>query len=597
MALQDVFLTPAGLLALAAVVPLLLLYLLRPDPRRMTVPTFEFLSEASGASGQSSALKRLRRSLLLLLQLLVVVLLALALASPYLTVPEAAGSGGSVVVVDATASMATETGDGTRFEAAVAAAREAVTESTTVVVAGASTRTVVRGGDPRAARAALDDLSVTDAPGDLRDAVARASEAAGAEDTIRVFSDFADDSNWRGAVTAAEVRGQSVELRQVAGGGAGNVGIVDLAFAATEVRVTVANTGRTAATRTIRFGGETTRVRLQPGDVVTRAFPRPTAEGTVTLSPADAFPTDDRAVVVVPPDPTVDALVLTGSEDRFLATALDVLPEVEVTVKRPPASVSREYDLVVFGDVDPTRVLNGTIETARETVAGGGGVVIRAGPRVGAVGYGDLLPVEPGQVRNTSGIRTTGGSLTAGIDFPVPDRHVTARTTRGTAQVTAEDGSPLIATAAAGEGRVLYYGYLPNASTFPFNYRYPVFWRRAVNDLVGRSLLSELNRETGATARFDAERVRGPGGEYGGPTVLFADAGVYEGEGGRRVGANLLDPAESNVTAPAVATDPVATADERTASTRPLDLTPLAALLALLVAVVEIGLLRYRGDL
>src|SRR6056297_1793957 len=106
MALQDWFLTPVGLAALLAAVPIVVLYLVRPEPERFELPTFQFLSSEQRQQSTSPLLERLSRSRLLLVQLLVVLLLAVGLATPYTLVDEAATVEETVLVVDTSASMA-----------------------------------------------------------------------------------------------------------------------------------------------------------------------------------------------------------------------------------------------------------------------------------------------------------------------------------------------------------------------------------------------------------------------------------------------------------------------------------------------------------
>lgn len=591
--LSGVFLTPMGLLGLASLVPLIVLYLLRPDPRKFEIPTYEFLMDETSGGGRSTAFRRLRRNLLFVLQVLVLVLVTLAIASPYVMSTQGAAEGATVIVVDASASMTTDTGGGTRFSRAIAAARDEVSNPTSVIVTGATTRVELERGSPEEARQTLGTLAPSDAPGDLREAVERASAIADEDDRIVVVSDFADDTDWEGAIASARARGQRVVQRQFDGGGRDNVGIVDLQLTTTTATVTVKNTGTTSARRTIRFGGETRQVSLEPGDVTSRTLPVPAGGGRIELTPGDSFSTDDTAVIVAPEDATIDVLLLTNDGNRFLETALSVLPGVELTVKHPPAAVSAEFDVIVFSNVKPNEVLDGTVETARETVASGGGVAIQAQPDMRAVGYGDLLLVEPRGVVNTTSVSVVSDSrLVADTTFPTPDRHVRASLKTGRPLVNTSDGSPLIALAQSGEGRILYYGYLEDESDFKFQARYPVFWKHAVTTLSGRERLETINRRTGERAEFGAGTVNSPSGAREGPTVLLDRAGVYEGE--RRVGANLLSVAESNVTAPPVQS--LAGGAEGTQQ-RPFELTPFVALAALGGVLAEIGYLHYRGDL
>ena len=107
MVLEDVLQSPLGLLALLSIVPLVVLYLVRPSPATMALPTFRFLVTDEGRDGRRRALERLRRELLFLLQLLVLVLVSLALAGPYVQVTRGVPADEVGLVVDASASMAT----------------------------------------------------------------------------------------------------------------------------------------------------------------------------------------------------------------------------------------------------------------------------------------------------------------------------------------------------------------------------------------------------------------------------------------------------------------------------------------------------------
>lgn len=130
MVLDEFFLFPLGLLALLGAVPLVVLYLLRPEPVRRTLPTFQFLAEATGRNASNPIFDRLLRSLLLLIQLLALVALVGSLATPYMLVPESETVSETVIVVDTSASMAVQDGGATRFDQALATAREEVDRRT-----------------------------------------------------------------------------------------------------------------------------------------------------------------------------------------------------------------------------------------------------------------------------------------------------------------------------------------------------------------------------------------------------------------------------------------------------------------------------------
>jgi hypothetical protein len=598
--LADVFLTPLGLTALAALIPLVLLYLVRPEPTRLRLPTLEFLASGEEAGTDNPAFERLRRNLLLLIQALVIVAVALALASPYVTVTGTETVEETVVVLDASASMTVaDAGGETRFARAKAIAGEAATGTTSVVVGRAGPEVVLRRGSEEEALAALSEVEVADVDDDLAAAITGAAAVGDREARIVVVSDFAGADGWRSAVETVRGRGYTVDVQQV-GGGVDNVGIVDADYGRTDVTVSVKNYGTSEVERTVSLGGERERLTLAPGDVGTATLPVPTGNNELRLRPGDAFPLDDRLHVAGPERARIRVLLLTNEENRYLRTALEVLEEVALTVDQPPTSITGSYDVVVFSGVEPHRMLRSTREQAAGIAANGGGVVIGAQGNLGAVGYGELLPVEPADGTGTNpSLRVADDRLTRGIQFPPPEVYLDAELKEGSEAVVTADGSPFLARAPLGEGRTIYYGYLPSDSAFHFHYQYPVFWKRAVYEAAGRETLEATNDPTGTRLRVpNGTTVETPDGTVtASGTLALSGAGFYR-YGDRRLGASLLSETESNVSAPALSTGPDGVVREREEQVpKPLDLSPAAAGGALLFVLVELSYLRWRGDL
>jgi len=597
MVLSEVFLSPLGLAAAAVAVPVAVLYLIRPDPGRVELPTFRFLVDEQRQQATSPLFERLSRSLLLLIQILAILLLAVSLAVPYVPVSEREVVEETVLVVDTSASMATAEDGTTRFDRAIATARGEVTGTTSVVTTAGGGEVLLQRGPPGDARRTLDGLSATDAPGDLAGAIAQARTLAGENARVVVLSDFAG-GRWVDSVATARGRGLSVDLRQFDRGGGGNVGFVGRRFSGAEVTLSVKNFGDESVTRTVSLGGRERQVDLGAGDVATVTLPVPAGRSEARLAPGDSFGTDDTVFVTAPEDPTVDVLVVTNDRNRYLITALSVLDQVEVTVQNPPTTIDRDYDAIVYSNVDTDALLPGNVETGRELLENGGGVAIQAQENLPAR-YDDLLLVEPAGTETAPTVgRVAESDITRDIDFQPPEAAVGGSLREGQALVELAGGTPLIATAQRDSGRVLYYGYIEDRSSFKFNYQYPVFWKRAVFYLADRQPLAALNHETGDTVRFGADRIEGPTGDLEGPTVELSRAGVY-GADGRRESASLLDEAESAVdVAPLSDRGGAAgnvTREERRTVPRPL--TEFVALGALAVVVLEIGYLRRRGDL
>jgi hypothetical protein len=579
------------------VVPIVLLYLIRPDPERVELPTFRFVADEQRQRATTPLLERVARSLLLLIQILAVLLLAGSLASPYVPVEERSVVEETVIVVDTSASMATTDDGRTRLDRALDAAEQEVTARTSVVTTDGGGQVVLRRGPPSAAEDTLRGLDATDAPGSLRGAVAQAQALSDEDVRVVVFSDFAGEE-WTNAVSALRARDVSVRLRQFAGGGDANVGFVDRRFSQSEVTLSVKNFGEESVTRTVRVADRTEEVELDAGDVQTVTVPVPVGASEARLSPGDDFATDDIVPVVAPADPTVDVLVLTNDRNRYLTTALSLVDQVDLTVDNPPTTVEDEYDVIVYSNVDSESLLPGNVEAGRDTISNGGGVAVQAQTDLPDQ-LGDLLLVEPSGADTAPTVRqTTETELTEGIDFQPPDEYVTGTLRSGRTLVELRDGTPLLATDRRDGGRLLYYGYIEDRSSFKFNYQYPVFWKRAVYHLAGREPLSELNHETGDTVRFGTDGVEGPSGPVGGPTVTLREVGRYAA-GDHVEGAALLDERESTVDAADLTersgpTENVTTEERRTVPRR---VTEFAALAALAVVVLEVGYLRRRGEL
>ncbi len=176
------FLNP-GLLfgAAAAAVPLLLHLLQRRRVREIAFSDLRFLEEVKARRSRALGV---RRWLLLLLRMLAILLIVAAAARPRLGGRDAATTAPAalLVVLDASASMRTEQDRGTRFDAALAAATDAVTALPSggvvqVVLAGPRPRAVFNGwtGAGAGAASALRAVAPTDGAGDPAAALAEAA--------------------------------------------------------------------------------------------------------------------------------------------------------------------------------------------------------------------------------------------------------------------------------------------------------------------------------------------------------------------------------------------------------------------------------------
>jgi len=211
------FLNPGLLLgAAAAAVPLLLHLLRRRRVREIAFSDLRFLEEVRARRSRALGV---RRWLLLLLRMLAILLIVAAAAGPRLGGRDGGDPAPAalLVVLDASASMRTEQDRGTRFDAALAAAGEAVAS----LPAGAVVQVVLAGPRPRAvfngwtgagagAAAALRAVAPTEGAGDaaaaLAEAAAWVAEAPQRPVSLLLISDL-QAGPWDAAALADAARG------------------------------------------------------------------------------------------------------------------------------------------------------------------------------------------------------------------------------------------------------------------------------------------------------------------------------------------------------------------------------------------------------
>src|SRR3989344_2261365 len=127
------FLDPGKILwPLAFLIPLVLLYLIRPRPVNVSIPSLMFILKDMGKSRLLHFFRTLLRDILLLLQLLAVLLLALTLAKPFIDGERESLVQQSILIVDVSASTRAF-GDDT-FETIRDAALERVTGDTVIIL-------------------------------------------------------------------------------------------------------------------------------------------------------------------------------------------------------------------------------------------------------------------------------------------------------------------------------------------------------------------------------------------------------------------------------------------------------------------------------
>lgn len=390
---------PLGLLALIALPIILWLHLLRERRPRAVVPSL-LLWQNLPAQPEGRQRKRLPLTLLLFLHLLAALLLGLALSQPQWLGSLLGGSGHTVVIVDTSASMATQESafGGTRIDQALNEARGLINrlsgqDRLTLIAAGAQAHLLATGDVNSRANllAALDDRPTGGVGTDLAGALTLAQAALeGVRDgRIVMISDGALPPT--ASEDLQQTALQSVSLDWVTvGSSLDNRSIVVFAArprggtraegrTATQVYARIANYGTSGLTTDLRLFGDdqlldTRPVNLQPdGEAeVTWTVPPGVAVLRAELDGQDALPTDDVAYLNLAQIRPINTL-LVSTDPGPIERVLNAIPGPNVLVVDPA-----EYAALPQADQADLTIFDGTLPSRWPT----GGVLV-IGPPAG----------------------------------------------------------------------------------------------------------------------------------------------------------------------------------------------------------------------
>ena len=358
------FLNPKGLWLLTAIVPLVVLYILKIKRERIRVPSTWLWAEARRDLLAKHPFKKLVPELPLFLQLLALIGLSLALARPALRGGKLTGDH-VAIVIDTSASMGTaaKTADGkktTRMALALESAKNAIDNmeagADAIVIESAREARVVSplDRDARRLKASLANVGVREVEGDLSAAVGLAADrlrSLGGKRRVLLITDGA-------LASEAPLAASGMDLQVVTvGEPADNVGIIRIDVRAGVDPVTkrdqvqafgmLKNYGSaprdayvTATVEGKKEPAASRRILLPPGEktAVVLAFePGPLEYGkglTMQVSPGDALPIDDVAYGRVPQSRKMP-VVHASNGYSWIARALDADPDLDVQKLTP----------------------------------------------------------------------------------------------------------------------------------------------------------------------------------------------------------------------------------------------------------------------
>ncbi|OPY50491.1 MAG: hypothetical protein A4E49_02709 [Methanosaeta sp. PtaU1.Bin112] len=577
------FHNPMALLGLASIIPLIIIYLIRPRPREIRFSATLFLRE--GEAERSAVLSRLVSDPLFWVQLLVLLSLSVAAAGPY-TTEEGPASSHLAVVLDGSASMQAGSRTLTLIEPYLDRYQKI-----SIVLAESTPQIVLSEGSAAEARDALGRLKPKAVSADLSSAMTLASgQLAGDGGNMLVVSDFiswtGDDPDATRKILQADGRVSIVFADCYQGGD--NVALVD--------SWDVPGPGYVNHTALVHNYGPARSVPVTitspNGDAVSRTLPMTSGGDSylsftaypganeISLDLDDAISWDNHAYIYVP-DLAKKKVLYQGEEGPALA-ALRSLPNIAVMTSGEPNG----FDLVV---VAKNSTLNGKLNRYID----GGKVIFIASDQESP----EYLPVRvTGELTGPASLWVRSEGFAKGVHFDEIGifRFPQAVSRKGSTTMVEANGQPILSYWRLGKGMVIYDG-LEMDSDFYLRPEYPIFWYQMTGWITGAPDLADANKKTGETIHLgEIAQIETPSSSLTASTLLLDEVGIYRYQG-KAVAANMYDPRESSLQRKdgVVAGAFVSTSRETIVEE---DLSDWAIALAALLILLELAVMKWRKE-
>ncbi|MFN0026855.1 MAG: VWA domain-containing protein [Acidimicrobiales bacterium] len=490
------FANPWGLLALAAMAPIVALHILRPRRRAVPVASTFLWRRIERPVSSASPWQKLRPTWLLAAQLLAVALLALSLAQPQRVRPAPLAQH-TVFVIDASGSMLAKDGTPDRLAAAKARAVQLRGDlpaggKASVVVAGdrarvllsSSTDTDAFNGAVNAIRAGTGAPAISDAF-----TLAASLDAGEVPTGIVVLSDGGFTAEERALVPPGsryERIGERATNRAI------TRLLVEARGSGLHVRVEIRNTGGPRARQPVRIDVDAVteasgEVTIEPGALTTFEADVPAGQRIEAfLDGADLLDADNRAVTVVPQ--RRDLTVFLAGEDRFIGQLLAVLPGTQL-VRAEEGAQPSDADVAIYNGV----AVPADVRVPLLAIAPPGGLAVAPDTDPDAAPGRDGPPNSAGAVTIDGSVERpslttvrTDHPLLEGLDLSEVAIAATQRLNAAAAEVLVGSvETPLLVSGTRGGVPYLYQGFSLADSNLALQVAFPVLFDRSLTFLAG----------------------------------------------------------------------------------------------------------------
>lgn len=593
------FENPIWLWSLLSLIPFILIYLIRPKPKEMEIPSLMFFIKSNFSEKERSFLRRFINDILFFIQLLVLIILSVHLASPYLNIKQTLLLDNSVIVLDNSASM--RVNDDSYFKKAVNIAKDHLGGRNTLILVSNSPKLALKDADKDDALKFLNNLKPSDVRSNIGDAISFAGDyATGNNPVVFVISDFisTEGTNIDVAKNSLKTKGINVNLIDVKDKEKkNNVGIVDINPSEETTQIFIKNFNEREESVKTLINDLEKEITINPKSIEVFSFKTPSGITKIEILNKDDFMADNFGYVSKPAGDRIKVLLISNDESIYLKSALEASNDIILDTAKPPIIPEGDYDLYIVHNVNKKNLITGFFEKLKEKATGGASVAIHAQLDSNEINYGGLIPVELGKKEGFTNLEIEQiNRFTKDVDFGSVRNYFNTKDVEGVTIVKAGE-SGIIVLNKIGRGKVVYYGILEDFSDFKLSPSYPVFWVNLVKFLADVSEMNDINLKTGEILIFDSKlNAKTPSKTVHGDIITLDEAGIYEVDE-KIIAANLASERESNLNY-FDDENKIEGLDKNSEESKiKQDITTVLLIIAVILLLTELLWTKMRGDL
>ena len=588
-----------GLLALLSLIPLIILYLIKPKPKEIQVPSLMFFIKLAGSNIKSSFLRNILRDWLFILQFLAILLLALTFAEPYIAYEKEVIGENLAIVVDVSASSQVKENGKTRFDLAIEGIEKVLGNKNNLILAKSTPFFALREKSKNEVLDYLRKLKPTESRSKIGDAIVLAGESLEGDGRVIVFSDFINTEGVSPIVAknVLESKGIKVDFVNTGKGNKRNFGFINLDLDNDKGSIFIKNFNNNEEKITVRIGDQSKELTIGANSVETISFKPAATFLTAEILTSDDFSPDNKLNLVFPGKLKLDALLITNKKSVYLEAAALSSGLLNIDIAEPPVIPSKDYDVYLIADISKEKILAGTFDDLSKKVELGAGVIIQAQADSNEIDYSDLLNIKIGKKNKENIVMLDQvNKITRDIEIGrVKDFFTTTLKPAATSLASANNNT-ILSISNLGNGKTAFFG-IQETNDFKFSPSYPILISRLIDWVSGKDDVKSLNYKTGDRYLTEKEtQIETPAGLLISDNIFLEYQGLYT-INSKKISSNLVSEQESSINPDEKIGDNIDSFSLKALKKKEKkDITLYVLILGLIFVILELLYAKLRGD-